>query len=249
MAGKLNVPHCRVHKAVKILEEKGLLYTVHGSGTFVAEPTVAPQTPGIADRLPKGHGQLKRIGIRPPSDIAGDVGLARAIPQAVEALRDLLPFMQIELLPPPTGTATAESAEIEIVSCFALSERIEEFAPLDGLNAAGGELVDGAAEMGTFGGVPRGVPLLWTSGVVYGDLGKLARYGVGEVGAFSNPSDIFKAGLGVEDKSGGTELGTKYRGFICHAAHYGVVFSHEGDRFVSLGSKRGVCPEGPHHVR
>lgn len=226
LARRFGVPHCRVHRAIKNLEQKGLLYAAQGRGTFVADPA----TPQAVDVMPGGHAEMKQIRIAVSPDAGVDPWILQTLGKALEAVRYHLPFLDITLQP-LSGERSAETADIELFSCHGLAREKDNVAALDDLDVAWDELTDGARDTGSFDGVLKGLPILWTDATVYAARAGLAECDHDALRNSTRPSDLFRVGQAIEESSNGALTGTRYRGAIYHSALYGVVFSHRDGQF------------------
>ncbi|MHC4874707.1 MAG: extracellular solute-binding protein [Planctomycetota bacterium] len=236
LAKQLDTTHNRVHRAIQMLTEEGLLYSKLGDGTYVKDKTSKSEF-DLENELSFSPFEIGENGSHTPyKTLQVSVPIGSSLIQrnfwqkVIDEFNNTHPFVKISVNFDNDEKITAE-ADVAFISTHKLVTDNFAYQPLDmamlenlGFNEKSLclEICSACRNDEELYGIPalRNTAAVWVNSEI------LQKYDIATQN-LKTPADIFKAAAEVEEKSGGEIIGTNYLGYHWHCANYGIDIKRE----------------------
>ena len=232
LAELYSIPRTQVREAVKRLIKKKYLYNIPGSGTYINKGPKEVEIKEISHNMFSfpNFGGLETVKIRVkglPQDHAWQ--------KVIKLFYEKYPFVEL------TDSEDGETYDLVFNKTFELNTNSEDFSEIDielikRQGFVKSELCPDILKSCEVNGKLLGIPILRTTASLYANKKLMEEYGITEE-QINDCDDIFKLGEIVEEKSNGEVMGTRYLGFIYHAALEGLDMERDGNK-INFNSEK-----------
>jgi len=245
-----NTSQYKIHTAIKRLEEKNIVYSKVGDGTYICERTVKKQSyslnadvPGLSLEAFDYCSALSENLLKPPRRLLVSMPSQRGIPYLEKMWNEIsqnftqaYPEVELEISFADTNPDVAEGFDVLLLNPFIIREKAKDFMELGSdflksyrLNED--EFSDGIIDLTEVNGRLLGLPVFRIPGFLQIREKVLSEFDI-HPEEFKMPQSIFNVGNLLEERSKGKFLGSVYMGFVYHAALHGIKITYSPSKNV-----------------